>query len=114
MDKLQSVKTAPIVDSTISARLFGTSISPLECNGYSAISLVNSWICIKIGEKKYNIYNWIINKIIQTYYKKNKRKRADTSKDKIKKHNKKIPIIIFWEYFPASKINNLETTPPQT
>jgi len=41
-DEPQSTKIAPMVDSTISAKLLGTSISPLECKGYSAIPLVNS------------------------------------------------------------------------
>lgn len=40
-EELLSMKTAPIADSTISARTFGTSISPFECRGYSAMSCVN-------------------------------------------------------------------------
>ena len=40
-----SMKTAPIEDSTISARAFGASMSPLECNGYSKIPCVNFRIC---------------------------------------------------------------------
>ena len=47
----QSMKTAPIEDSTISARAFGASISPLECNGYSKIPCENSRICVNIQEK---------------------------------------------------------------
>lgn len=40
------MKTAPIADSTISARSFGTSISPLECNGNPVTSWVNFVICM--------------------------------------------------------------------
>lgn len=33
IEELQSMKTAPIVDSTISAKTLGASTRPLECKG---------------------------------------------------------------------------------
>jgi hypothetical protein len=51
-DESQSMKRAPMVDSTISARSLGTRMCPFECIGYSSIALVNASICIKLPKKK--------------------------------------------------------------
>ena len=50
-EELLSTKTAPMADSTMSARTFGTSIRPFECKGYSEISSVNFRICTRVTQK---------------------------------------------------------------